>query len=144
MTTRGPSKQPKDYLFTSDVMAATKVGRDTLRFYEDRGLIKVVTRTAAGYRQFNTDVVERIEFIKQTQQAGFTLKEIQNLLKLRDTSTDTCGVIAPILNGKLRALEDEIRELEARRAALSALATTCGLSDAKRGCDFVRRGPGCC
>ena len=144
MTAREQNKQPKDHLFTSDVMAATKVGRDTLRFYEDRGLIKVATRTAAGYRQFTTDVIGRIDFIKQTQQAGFTLKEIQHLLKLRDTSTDTCGVIAPILNDKMRALEEEMRDLEERRVALSALATTCGLSDAKRGCDFVRRGPGCC
>jgi Predicted transcriptional regulators len=52
------------YLQTSEVMKAANVGRETLRFYEKRGLIPKALRTDSGYRQYTRDTVELIIFIK--------------------------------------------------------------------------------
>jgi DNA-binding transcriptional MerR regulator len=126
------------------VSKAANVGRETLRFYEEKGLIKPLARTTAGYRQFTADVIERIGFIKQTQQAGFKLREIQQLLRLRGDNADTCGAISPLLNAKLTQLDSELAALQVKRAALSMLANTCGLNASNQPCNFVRQGQGCC
>ncbi len=132
------------FLSTAAVAKAAGVGREKLRFYEQKGLINPVARTAAGYRQFSRDAVDTIAFIKQTQRAGFSLKEILQLFRLRSARADTCGAIAPMLGEKLKQLDIDLATLHSQRDALAELANTCGLQDAKRGCGFVGSGPGCC
>ncbi|RMD87435.1 MAG: MerR family transcriptional regulator, partial [Candidatus Dadabacteria bacterium] len=62
---------------------------ETVRYYEQRGLIPKPPRSAAGYRVYSEPYVERIRFIKRAQELGFTLKEIKELLFLRlDPDTD--------------------------------------------------------
>jgi len=51
-----------------------------IRFYETRGLIHGVSRTAKGYREYTSEVLLTLEIITSAQQAGFSLDEIQRLL----------------------------------------------------------------
>lgn len=73
------------------------VGVETVCFYEREGLLEEPARRASGYRQYAQDAVTQIRFIKRAQQPGFSLKEIQELLTLRD---DAC----PQKRGLLRVL----------------------------------------
>lgn len=54
---------------------ACAVSRDTLRFYEQRGLI-AAQRTANGYRDYPSDVVQLALYIKTAQRLGFSLGAI--------------------------------------------------------------------
>jgi MerR family copper efflux transcriptional regulator len=132
------------FLSTAKLSRAASVGRETLRFYETRGLIKPVGRTTAGYRQYDPAVVDRIAFIKQTQLAGFTLKEIRQLLHLNSTGLDTCGELSKILQGKLQQVDEQLSQMQERRAALLTLVTSCSNQNQSRQCGFVGQGPGCC
>ncbi len=67
------------------------VGVETVRFYETKGLIKQPPRSDHGYRQYTEETVLRIRFIKQAKKLGFTLKEINELLSIRDESGATCS-----------------------------------------------------
>jgi DNA-binding transcriptional MerR regulator len=136
--------ETEHYLSTSELGRAAGVGRETLRFYEEEGLIRPTSRSAAGYRRFGRTAVETIAFIKQTQQAGFSLREIKNLLNLRSGEQDTCGALSGVLTDKLNELDAELRTLEERRAALVSLSKTCSQQNSNRICGFVRQGPGCC
>lgn len=131
-------------LSTASLAKAAGVGRETLRFYEEQGLIAPRSRSAAGYRQFDKHTVDLIAFIKQTQLAGFSLKEIKRLLGLRANGQDTCGAMSKVLADKLKETDTELAALQARREALRALTNTCEQQDATRACGFVRQGPGCC
>jgi len=131
------------YLSTASLSKATGLGREALRFYESRGLIKPTKRTAAGYRQYSKNTVERIAFIKQTQLAGFTLKEIKHLLQLNSEGTDNCGTLSEVFDGKQKELEKTILELQTRKETLRNLVKTCEQQDIARSCDFVRKGSGC-
>jgi DNA-binding transcriptional MerR regulator len=93
------TKGVANYLSTGALARTAGVGGETLRFYEEQGLITPVARTNAGYRQFTTDVVAVIGFIKQTQRAGFSIKEIGHLLRLRADGQDTCGSVSKIPRG---------------------------------------------
>jgi MerR family Zn(II)-responsive transcriptional regulator of zntA len=112
-------------LSPSELSEATGVGRETLRFYEEKGLVIPVNRTAAGYRQYSHSAIELIGFIKKTQQAGFSLKEIDGLLQLRAKTTNTCGDVSDALAHKISAIDEEIAVLHRKRALIDSMNTSC-------------------
>ena len=107
------------------VARRTGVNIETVRYYEQRELIPKPARSAAGYRVYSEDYVERIRFIKRAQELGFTLKEIVELLSLRiDPDTDR-GEVKQRAEAKLADIEGKIRDLERMKQALTMLATAC-------------------
>ncbi len=52
------------------------VKAQTIRFYEREGLVPVPARSAAGYRRYPAEAVERVRFIRAAKEVGFTLEEI--------------------------------------------------------------------
>lgn len=57
------------------------VGIQTIRFYEREGLLPPPPRTAAGYREFTIEDLERVRVIRVCQKIGFTLGDIKGLLE---------------------------------------------------------------
>ena len=108
-----------------EVARRTGVNIETVRYYEQRGLIPRPSRSASGYRKYTEDYVERILFIKRAQELGFTLQEIQELLSLRvDPDTDR-GEVKRHAEAKLADIEEKIRDLERMKHALTSLVATC-------------------
>lgn len=100
------------------------VGIDTVRFYERRGLLPTPQRTASGYRLYQEDSISRIRFVRRAKELGFTLDEIENLLKLQDQGGRKSEVKA-ITNRKLEQINAKIADLERMRGVLQALAAEC-------------------
>lgn len=96
----------------------TGVATKTLRFYEESGVLPEPGRDANGYRNYDTEFVDRINFVKDAQSAGLTLKEIANILDLRDRGESTCHHTVKLLNSHLADLDRQIAELERTRAHL--------------------------
>ena len=65
-----------------EVAGGAGVHRETLRYYERRGLIPGPPRRASGYRAYPPDTVERVRLIKWAQGLGFTLREIRDLARI--------------------------------------------------------------
>lgn len=101
------------------------VNRETVRYYEQRGLIPEPPRTDGDYRTYTEDYVERIRFIKRAQELGFTLNEIEELLTLRVDPEMDCGAVKQRAEAKIADVEAKIHDLERIRAALASLATAC-------------------
>ena len=67
------------------------VNLQTIRYYERLKLLQAPNRTRSGYRCYSLAELERVRFIKTTQELGFTLKEISYLLPLH---TAVCRISA--------------------------------------------------
>lgn len=65
-----------------------------IRYYESIGLIREAERTAAGYRDYGPDDVERLIFIRSTQRLGFSLDEIREVLAFRERDAQPCRIRA--------------------------------------------------
>jgi DNA-binding transcriptional MerR regulator len=102
------------------------VSVDTIRFYEHKGLISPPKRTAAGYRQFGSEAIRRIHFIKRAQDCGFTLDEIKGLLSLRNSDDAGCADVKHKLQKKMSEVRGRIGELKHFLQALEALDEVCG------------------
>lgn len=101
------------------------VGVETLRFYEREGLIEEPPRRDSGYRQYNEDVVKRIQFIKRAQELGFSLKEIAALLRLRVTPDTSCEEVKRRAEAKIADVERKLEDLSRIKRALVQVTQSC-------------------
>jgi len=93
------------------VSEQTGLSIDAIRFYEKQGLLERPARTEGGFRLFGAEDVQRIRFIRQAQQLGFSLPEIRELLILQNEESGTCSHVRDLLRAKVSAVRDKIREL---------------------------------
>jgi DNA-binding transcriptional MerR regulator len=74
-----------------ELSARAGVNVQTIRFYEREKLLRKPVRTASGYRTFEEADLERVRFIKDSQQLGFSLKEIKELLEIHESAKSFAG-----------------------------------------------------
>jgi len=110
---------------------------DTIRYYEQRGLIPVAARTASGYRQYETDDISRLRFIVQSKELGFTLEEISQLLALRSDGR-SCAEVRAVAEAKAGEIEARIRTLSRMRQILLTLAEQCEQSSDTDPCPILK------
>ena len=101
------------------------VNVQTLRYYERRGLLPRSPRRTSGYREFPDEAVRVVRFVKRAQDLGFTLDEIEELLKLRNDRRRDRGRIRTVAGKRVREIEGKIAELQAMKQALSHLIHCC-------------------
>jgi len=108
-----------------EVAGQAGVNVQTLRFYERRGLLPEPPRRASGYREYAPESVRRVRFIKRAQELGFTLAELEDLLRLREDPDIPCRQVRATAESKIAHIEEKMRRLRAMRAALAALVKSC-------------------
>jgi MerR family mercuric resistance operon transcriptional regulator len=102
------------------------VGIETIRFYERRGLIKQPRKPqGSGFRSYSPELIKRIKFIRQAQQIGFSLHEIEELLSLRADPAADCSMVRGQAVAKLEEVKRKIEQLRRIGAALEALIAVC-------------------
>ena len=113
------------------------VGVETVRFYEREGLLAEPARRASGYRQYGDDAVPCLRFIRRAKTLGFTLKEIAELLALRDAPHATRADVRRQAQSKVADIEAKVRDLQRMRKALMALTATCHGDGPAGGCPIL-------
>jgi Hg(II)-responsive transcriptional regulator len=127
----------RETLRTGEVAAQAGVNVQTLRYYERRGLLKEPVRRASGYREYPADAVRLIRFIKRAQEIGFTLSEIEDLLRLRDDQDSACAEVRSAAEAKIEDIEQKIRHLRAMKRALGVLVASCATEGSPRHCPIL-------
>jgi len=113
-------------LTISQAAGQAGVGVETIRFYERKGLIEQPAKPeAGGYRSYPQNTIDTIRFIRQAQELGFSLKEIDELLSLSaDPGTD-CSAVQKQATIKLAEVDQKITRLQQIHKALSTLIAAC-------------------
>ena len=109
------------------------VGVETIRFYQRKELLPVPVRDG-GIRRYDQEDLRRLRFIRKAQQAGFTLEEIKELIKL-DSGHDHDRA-QHMAKKRLAKLDEQIAELQRARASLQRLAESCA-KDQPRACPIL-------
>lgn len=103
------------------VAEATGVSTKALRFYEREGLLAETERTASGYRDYQQSAVDRVAFVKRAQAAGLTLRQIGEILAVRDGGRAPCTHVAALVDERLGEIDGRLRELRRVRQHLRDL-----------------------
>ncbi len=97
----------------------------TIRYYERAGLLPPPARTPAGYRQYDQAIADRLRMIKGAQRLGLRLREIAELLAVRDRGACPCGHAAALVHRRLAEIDAEIGRLADLRRELTRVAAEC-------------------
>src|SRR5262245_30250526 len=97
------------------------VNAQTLRYYERRGLLPRPARRRSGYREYSDDAVRIVRFIKRAQELGFSLDDIDELVRLRGVRRGDRHRVRAIAERKIDDIEQKIAQLQSMRRALRQL-----------------------
>jgi MerR family transcriptional regulator, copper efflux regulator len=91
------------------------VSTATLRYYERVGLLPAPQRTAAGYRLYPRQTVNRLHIVRNAQRFGFSLNEIAKFLRVKDSGGKPCHDVRAEAQRLLDAVDAQIQQLLAAR-----------------------------
>ena len=115
----------------------TGITARNLRFYADAGVFGDLPRSLKGYRLFPVEAVRWVQILQASQAAGFSLEEIQELLRVLRQDSAPCEHVREALGGKLRALETKLTEI---KQLVDILRITLGTPDGQSsalGCNLM-------
>ena len=98
----------------------TGVSAQAIRYYEREGLLPAPYRTHTGYRLYGTEVVGRLNFIRQARALGLSIEEIKEIFRLSEAGRAPCCQVREVLSEKLDDLDRRIAELTRFRSGLQA------------------------
>ncbi|MGH8927505.1 MAG: heavy metal-responsive transcriptional regulator [Acidimicrobiia bacterium] len=114
------------YMVATISQVASEVGvrSDTIRYYERVGLLPLPDRSPNGYRSYSENDVERLRFIRGAQRLGLKLRDVRELLAIRDKGVCPCGHTARLVNMRLADLDAQIVGLKRLRGDMARLLET--------------------
>ena len=101
-------------MLIGEISKKTELTRDTIRFYEKKGLLKVDRTTSEfnNYKHYTLAHLQRLNLIKKAKGFGFTLNEISELLNLFDQKNANCLILQEKVDEKLDDIDRKIQELK--------------------------------
>ncbi len=111
-----------------ELAARTGCKVQTVRYYEQIGLMPEPVRTEGNQRRYGSRHLERLAFIRHSRQLGFPLQAIRELLSLADDPGQSCAAADQIARRQLEHVESRIARLEALKAELERMVVECGRS----------------
>ncbi|WP_061298480.1 MerR family transcriptional regulator [Leptospira borgpetersenii] len=118
----------------------TGISKDTIRFYEKKGLIEgnLVTRRENRYKEYSEDVFNQLILIKLLRKLSFTLEEIKKMSVNGENINMNCLSLANTVDQKLNRIESELKNLNMIQSKLISLKNICN-----EDCTFEGKVPSC-
>lgn len=122
-------KATRDLMTIGQAAKAAGVATTTLRYYEREGLLTPASRSGSGYRLYDADVTERMQFIRSAQAIGFTLDDVRLLLDLQTNERKSRQKkVRRLLEDRLNEVDERLKDLKRVRAALGDALDRCRAS----------------
>lgn len=112
-------------MMIGDLALATGTKINTIRFYEEIGLMHPAARTDSGRRTYSPSDLDRLRFIRHARELGFETQEIRSLLTLGDQPERECSEVTDIAVGHLSVVNAKISKLIMLRDELERVAKSC-------------------
>jgi len=100
-------------MLIGEISKKTQLSRDTIRFYEKKGLIRVQPSISEfnNYKNYTQENLHQLRLIKKAKNFGFTLNEIAELLELVKLNEANCSLFQTKVMAKIEDLDRKIQEL---------------------------------
>ena len=105
--------------------AATGTKAETIRYYEQIGLLPAPARSAGNYRTYEGEHLRRLSFIRRARDLGFSIDQVRELMGLADRREQSCMAVDVIANQHRDAITRKIADLTALAGELDALIDSC-------------------
>lgn len=109
----------------SKAAQASGISAKMIRYYEEIQLIAPPQRTDSGYRIYHSKDIERLRFIYQSRQLGFSLDHIKVLLQLWQNEHRHSADVKHIAQQHVDELSIKIEHLNTMKLQLEQLIENC-------------------
>lgn len=130
---------PNEILKIGELAKRTGSQVETIRYYEQEGLLSEPTRSDANYRLYGSAHVERLQFILHCRSLDMTLDEIRNLLAFRDAPEENCEEVNVLLDEHIEHVTERIRNLQALKIQLKDLRSLCHSTQSAKDCKILQK-----
>ncbi len=86
---------------------------DTLRYYEQKGVLPPPPRSSNGYRCYPAKALKRVQLVRSALRIGFSIDELARVLRVRQSGGVPCRSVRAMASAKLRELRH--RQVEIAR-----------------------------
>jgi len=121
----------QSWLRIGEIAHRAGVSVGTIRYYERRKLLPPLPRSDGGYRLFAVETIERLRFIKQAQELGFSLDEVRTLLT--GSGVGACAEMRDLLQTKLLEISRRMSGLRTFQRTLRRHLEACEKELAQHG-----------
>ena len=132
------SNQKRKGLTIGELADQAGIGVETVRYYEKEGLLDQPPRPIGTFRTYEQDAVDRLGFVHEAKELGFTLKEIRDLIALRSNPATDAAAVRGRAVAKLTQIEHKLMQFERMRATLRDLLANCPGSGDLNECPIVQ------
>jgi MerR family mercuric resistance operon transcriptional regulator len=112
-------------LSRGEVAARAGCNIETVRYYEQVGLLPAPPRSAGGHRLYQDGLLRRLLFVRRARALGFTLDEIRGLLRVVDGGSYTCAQVEHLAVAQIAEIRSKIADLQKLEAVLQSMAAQC-------------------
>ena len=105
--------------------SATGTKVETIRYYEQIGLLPAPARSAGNYRTYEGEHLRRLSFIRRARDLGFSIEQVRELMGLADRREQSCMAVDVIANQHRDAITRKIADLTALAGELDVLIDSC-------------------
>lgn len=121
-----------------ELAAKTGCQAETIRYYEQRGLLEAPMRSAGNYRLYGAAHAERLTFIRRCRNLDMSLDEVQSLLSFQNDPEQPCRGVNDLLDQHIGEIQHKMNELQSLKDELVRLRSRCRSNVSVRECKILR------
>ena len=99
---------------------------ETVRYYEQIGLLPSAPRNEGNQRRYTTAAIRRLTFIRHARDFGFSVEAVRELLQMADYPTMPCEEVDTLAKRHLAEVEARLARLTSVRDELKRMCHQTG------------------
>lgn len=112
-----------------ELAVATGVEVETIRYYEKQGLLQAPARSDNGYRDYASDALDRLAFIRHCRALEMPLADIRRLLSALDAPGEPHPDVDRLVQEQIERVRARLNSMRALEKQLLLLQARCGHCD---------------
>ncbi len=124
MDRQASERKPHEELKIGQLSKLAGLPVATLRFYEEQGILRPMSRTASGYRAYEPETLAILAFVARARRLGFRLEEIREVVMVRRSGRCPCPHVLALARRKIKELDRTLADLTDVRRGLQDLLRT--------------------
>lgn len=104
---------------------AASVNLETIRYYENIGIMPPPPRTQSGHRSYDETHIKRLAFIRRARDLGFSIEDVRALLALANPEHTSCAEVKDIAVTHLMQVRSKLVDLAKLESILATTISKC-------------------